>query len=190
MSFATALHPSRTLRHGAMPPDREALESRPDLEKAIAEGYVSFSQFVEANWGRSAEGPAGTAHRELLADVLSLYGGKTLPPTLRGRVGDPARMIELLGLFLVAHRRLRSRERVLLENLLLRKQLQVGPPVTDAVLLSAHETSSCGFSSTVSTETGDDTFFWSGPRPCCGGTARAGAGSGAGGPAARWDDRT
>jgi hypothetical protein len=63
-------------------------------------------------------------------------------------IGDPAPMIELLGLLLATLASvLRSRKRLLLENLLLRQQLQV-PSAPSAVPASAPGTSSCGCSST------------------------------------------
>ena len=57
----------------AMAPDRDALEALPDLEKAIEDGYISFSQFVQADWGRSMEGPAGAAYRRLFSEVLGIF---------------------------------------------------------------------------------------------------------------------
>jgi hypothetical protein len=74
---------------------------------------------------------------------------------------------------------LRSRERLLPENLLLRQQLQVALR-NQRRLASEPQTSSSGFSSTASTGSGDATSSWSSPRPCCAGIARAGASSGAG----------
>ena len=98
-------------------------------------------------------------------------------------IGDPAPMIELLGLLLATLGSvLRSRQRLLVENLLLRQQLR-SLSVASAVPASAPGTSLSGPSSAGSTGTGDATSFWSGPRPYWVGTARAGASSGAGGPA-------
>jgi hypothetical protein len=57
----------------AMAPDRDALEALPDLEKAIEDGYISFSQFVQADWGRSMDGPAAPAYRRLFPDVLGIF---------------------------------------------------------------------------------------------------------------------
>lgn len=57
----------------AMAPDRDAVEALPDLEKAIEDDYISFSQFVQADWGRSMDGPAGPAYRRLFPEVLGLF---------------------------------------------------------------------------------------------------------------------
>src|SRR5215472_1247553 len=90
-------------------------------------------------------------------------------------------MIELLELLLTTLGSVfRSRKRLILENLLLRQQLK-SPSGANADPAFAPETSSSGCSSATSSGTGDAISSWSGPRLCCAGIARAGAGSGTGG---------
>ena len=96
-------------------------------------------------------------------------------------------MIELLGLLLATLvSLLRSRQRLLLENLLLRQQLQVALRSQPRPRLRTRDKLFCS-SSAVSIGTGDATSSWSRPRPCWPGTAKAGVSSGAGVHAVHWD---
>jgi hypothetical protein len=99
-------------------------------------------------------------------------------------------MIELVHLLLAALAgAVHSRQRLLLENLLLRQQLQVALRSRRRPRFHARDKLFCsGSSSVASTGTGDATSSWSGP-PCSAGIARAGACSGAGAPAVLWADR-
>ena len=56
-----------------MPPEHGSSEILPDLERAIEVGYVSFSQLVEADWGRNGHGPAASAYTRLYRDALTTF---------------------------------------------------------------------------------------------------------------------
>ena len=98
-------------------------------------------------------------------------------------------MIELLRLLLATLIcALWTQQRLLLENLLPRQQLQVALRGQRRPRLRTWD-KLFWLGVRFSTGTGDATSFWSGPRPCCACIARAGAYSGAGGPVALRADR-
>ncbi len=99
-------------------------------------------------------------------------------------------MIELLGLLLATLAdALGSRQRLLLENLLLRQQLQVALRAQHRPRLRIRDKLFWLVVRCLPTGTGDATSSWSDPRPCCAGTARVGACSDAGVPVVLWADR-